>query len=167
MSSLKSVASAYGSYQGYGMALIFILVSICLCGVGASTVKNPDTQHTGTASATLSNVTCDQNGKNKQCDFTANYTVDSKPYSFATRGPYPKNNGQTMPVYYNPASPADVQQSPPMDSNTGKMEIGAGVVLFIIGCLIAYFMSQASNNTKAIIGASSFISSLTHHRNYN
>ena len=165
MSSLKSAASAYGSFSGYGTAVGFIIVSMCLCGWGASTISHPDTKHSATASATLSNVTCDQNGKNKMCNVTANYAVNSKPYSLSSSEPYPKNNGQTMPVYYDPANPADAQSTPVLDGGAGKMMIGAGVVVFIIGCLIAYFMSQASNNTKAIIGASSFISSLTSHRN--
>lgn len=165
MSTLKSAASAYGSFSGYGTAAAFIIVSMCLCGWGGYTIQNPDTKHTATATATLANVTCDQSGKDKKCNVTANYTVDSKPYSFASTEPYPKNNGQTMPIYYNPANPADAQSTTVLDAGSGKMMIGAGVVVFIIGCLIAYFMSQASNNTKALIGGASFLSSLTSHRN--
>lgn len=163
MSTLKSAASTYGSFQGYGLAIGMIIISMCLCGFGASTIKNPDTKHTGTATATLANVTCDKSGGDKHCDVTANYTVATKPYSLSVRIPCCKNNGETIPVYYDPANPADAQSTAVLDGKSGGLMIGCGFLMFIIGCLVAYFMSQASNNTKALIGGASLLSSVMHH----
>jgi len=132
-----------------------------MCGFGGYTIKHPDTTHSGTASGTLANVICD--GPDKNCNFTANYVVDAKPYSLQGRIPCCTNNGETIPVYYDPKNPTDSQTTAPTTSSVGGLMIGGGVIVFIIGCLIAYFMSQASNNTKAMIGGASFLGSVMHH----
>lgn len=163
MSSLKSAASAYGSFSGYGAAAIFIIISVCMCGFGGYTIQHPDTTHTGTASGTLANVICDGSGKDKNCNVTANYVVDAKPYSLQGRIPCCKNNGETIPVYYDPKNPADSQWTTPTTGSVGRLMLGCGFIVFIIGCLTAYFMSQASNNTKAMIGGASFLGSVMHH----
>lgn len=161
MSGLKSAASSYGSFTGYGTAAVFIILSMCLCGWGGYTVQHPDVAHTATASATLTDVKC----QDKQCSFTATYTVNTKAYNLNGSLPGPLKNGETIPIYYNPSNPADAQANSVLSGKSGGFMIAGGFVSFICGCLIAYFINQASNNTRAVIGGASLLSSLFSHRN--
>ncbi len=150
------------------VAVIMMSVASCLAGVAIND------KHDKTASATLNNVTCnsrvetsrDNKGNTStrtyyDCSADATYSVNGSTYtknlSFTSLAT-PYTNGNSAPVYYDPAIPTDVITSQPISEWMAFAGSSVSCLLAVIAVAWAFLVKN--NNVAASIAGVEGVSDL-------
>lgn len=144
--------NVYGGLAEVGKlkATIGLVVAVCIalscCASGGMTIQvAASDKHTGTSTASLSNVTCTSN----TCTAVATYSVNGTSYKLnvSTGNPAPNS----LDISYDPAHPSDAEQNKPSKFLGFGLIIG-GILVVIVGCVF-YWLTMNYKPIAAIEGA--------------
>lgn len=156
--TLVSGLKTYGEIRTRIGVIIAVVVAICFCICGWSTVLAKD-NHTAKTSGILSDVNCSA----ERCAATALYELSGAsspspssspapaPYKLTATWPLGAKNGDIVDVYYNPANPTDASAGP-VPKWLGWTAIGVATLLILCSFLFMKFFSGLSNQGKAMVG---------------
>jgi len=148
--ALTTGLKTYGEIRtriGVGIAVV---IALCMCVCGWMIILSKDV-HTKKTSGTLSEVKCTSNA----CTATALYSTPGapspSPYKFQTSWPANAKEGQSVPIYYDPANPSSASRGP-IPKGFGWGLVGGAIFIIVISLLFMQFFSSLSNQGKAVVG---------------
>lgn len=144
---MANLLAGYGKLRTYLTAAGFGVVGACVMSSGIAVVANPD-KHTEKTTGTVLSV----EGNTGDVSFTGG-TIRGD------FGSVPPRVGDTVDVYYNPQNPKDAVLRP--------VPKGAGYILMIVGCFVAFIaalaaflFSRLSQTGQAVVGGVEGVSNL-------
>jgi hypothetical protein len=159
---LGKFKTTIGLFVGIFGGIFFLIVGIVLL-----TKQNKHTQKVSAKIVKL--ISCNPYASNNNlsysCNFNISYTYNDQTYNppetFSTNTTRSYNVGDTIDIYIDPSNPSDYsQESKNQDLFIGGVVIGFSI-LFVIGSIVSWWLSQKYKIFAAYEGASVGVSLLS------